>query len=68
MLVSRVVHCSPLASVERVNCQAVFLDTAGPFQLTMWKKMMHVLHTSEWTGPCRVLVLLLSASAPSAPR
>ncbi|TWW74632.1 Zinc-binding protein A33 [Takifugu flavidus] len=42
---NEVVHCSPFASVERVNCQTVFLDTAGPFQLIMWKKMMHVLHT-----------------------
>lgn len=42
----RVVHCKPFSSVERVNCQTVFLDTAGPFQLIMWKKMMHVLHTS----------------------
>lgn len=43
----RVIHCKPFSPVERVNCQTVFLDVAGPFQLIMWKKMMHVLHTSE---------------------
>lgn len=44
---SRVVHIKPFSPVERVNCQTVFLDVTGPFQLIMWKKMMHVLHTSE---------------------
>lgn len=43
------VHVKPFSPVERVNCQTVFLDVAGPFQLIMWKKMMHVLHTSELT-------------------
>uniref|UniRef100_A0A3Q3W9I8 Tripartite motif containing 47 n=1 Tax=Mola mola TaxID=94237 RepID=A0A3Q3W9I8_MOLML len=28
-----------------INCQTEFTDFSGPFQLIMWKKMMHVLHT-----------------------
>lgn len=45
----RVIHCKPFISLEPVNCQTEFTDFSGPFQLIMWKKMMHVLHTSEFT-------------------
>lgn len=45
----RVIHCKPFTSLEPVNCQTEFTDFSGPFQLIMWKKMMHVLHTSEFT-------------------
>lgn len=30
---------------EPVDCQTDFSEFSGPFQLIMWKKMMHVLHT-----------------------
>lgn len=32
-------------SFEPVDCQTDFSEFSGPFQLIMWKKMMHVLHT-----------------------
>lgn len=44
-----VIHCKPFMSLEPVNCAAEFTDFSGPFQLIMWKKMMHVLHTSKFT-------------------
>lgn len=45
----RVIHCKPFTSLEPVNCPTEFTDFSGPFQLIMWKKMMHVLHTSKFT-------------------
>ncbi|XP_076605787.1 E3 ubiquitin-protein ligase TRIM47 [Chaetodon auriga] len=42
---NEVIHCKPFSSLEQVNCQTEFTDFSGPFQLIMWKKMMHVLHT-----------------------
>lgn len=45
----RAIHCKPFTSLEPVNCQTEFTDFSGPFQLIMWKKMMHVLHTSKFT-------------------
>ncbi|XP_053187568.1 E3 ubiquitin-protein ligase TRIM47 [Scomber japonicus] len=42
---NEVIHCKPFTSLETVNCQTEFTDFSGPFQLIMWKKMMHVLHT-----------------------
>ncbi|KAG8007985.1 Zinc-binding protein A33 [Nibea albiflora] len=40
-----VLHCKLLTPLETVNCQTEMTDFSGPFQLIMWKKMMHVLHT-----------------------
>uniref|UniRef100_A0A3P8X0A1 Tripartite motif containing 47 n=1 Tax=Cynoglossus semilaevis TaxID=244447 RepID=A0A3P8X0A1_CYNSE len=34
-----------LTSLEPMPCQTDFTNFSGPFQLIMWKKMMHVLHT-----------------------
>ena len=45
---SRAIYCKPFSPVEPVNCPAEFIDFSGPFQLIMWKKMMHVLHTSKF--------------------
>ncbi|XP_034034184.1 E3 ubiquitin-protein ligase TRIM47 [Thalassophryne amazonica] len=42
---NKVVHLTPYTDLEPVNCQTDFTDFSGPFQLIMWKKMMHVLHT-----------------------
>ncbi|XP_068600097.1 E3 ubiquitin-protein ligase TRIM47 [Brachionichthys hirsutus] len=42
---SEIIHCKTFTPPERVNCQPEFTDFSGPFQLIMWKKMMHVLHT-----------------------
>ncbi|KAM3868763.1 E3 ubiquitin-protein ligase TRIM47 [Diretmus argenteus] len=39
------IHCKPFTSLEPVNCPSDWTDFSGPFQLIMWKKMMHVLHT-----------------------
>lgn len=39
------IHWKPFAALETVNIQTEFTDFSGPFQLIMWKKMMHVLHT-----------------------
>lgn len=40
-----IIHSKPFTSIEPVNCPTEFTDFSGPFQLIMWKKMMHVLHT-----------------------
>ncbi|KAK5858566.1 hypothetical protein PBY51_002697 [Eleginops maclovinus] len=40
-----ILHCKPFTSLDTVNCATEFTDFSGPFQLIMWKKMMHVLHT-----------------------
>lgn len=42
---NEVIHSKPFTSLETVNCQTEFTEFSGPFQLIMWKKMMHVLHT-----------------------
>ncbi|KAF3840914.1 hypothetical protein F7725_006776 [Dissostichus mawsoni] len=42
---NEVIHCKPFKSLDTVNCATEFTDFSGPFQLIMWKKMMHVLHT-----------------------
>ncbi|XP_056141285.1 E3 ubiquitin-protein ligase TRIM47 [Lampris incognitus] len=42
---NEVLHAKPLATLEPVNCPPDWTDFSGPFQLIMWKKMMHVLHT-----------------------
>lgn len=54
----RVIHCKPFKSLDTVNCATEFTDFSGPFQLIMWKKMMHVLHTSEFTTPCMFDIVL----------
>ncbi|XP_056298453.1 E3 ubiquitin-protein ligase TRIM47 [Pseudoliparis swirei] len=41
----KVLHCKPFPALDAVNCPAEFTDFSAPFQLIMWKKMMHVLHT-----------------------
>lgn len=42
-----VIHCRPFLAVDTANCPTEYTDFSGPIQLIMWKKMMHVLHTSE---------------------
>lgn len=42
---NELVHSKPSTTLEPLNCQTDFTDFAEPFQLIMWKKMMHVLHT-----------------------
>ncbi|KAM9343939.1 E3 ubiquitin-protein ligase TRIM17-like [Pholidichthys leucotaenia] len=42
---NEVIHCKTFTTFEPVSCQTDFTDFSGPFQLIMWKKMMHVLHT-----------------------
>ncbi|XP_061787326.1 E3 ubiquitin-protein ligase TRIM47 [Nerophis lumbriciformis] len=42
---NEVVHSKPFPDLEPVNYPTEFTDFSGPFQLIMWKKMMHVLHT-----------------------
>ncbi|XP_054610536.1 E3 ubiquitin-protein ligase TRIM47 [Dunckerocampus dactyliophorus] len=42
---NEVVHSKPFADLEPVNCPTEMMYFSGPFQLIMWKKMMHVLHT-----------------------
>ncbi|XP_063059412.1 E3 ubiquitin-protein ligase TRIM47 [Engraulis encrasicolus] len=43
------VYSSPFqcsnSNVQSSNCPADWYEFTGPFQLIMWKKMMHVLHT-----------------------
>ncbi|XP_061608329.1 E3 ubiquitin-protein ligase TRIM47 [Phyllopteryx taeniolatus] len=39
------VRSKPFVEVEPVSSPTEFTDFSGPFQLIMWKKMMHVLHT-----------------------
>ncbi|KAM8835498.1 E3 ubiquitin-protein ligase TRIM47 [Synchiropus picturatus] len=36
---------SRFPTLEPTNCQTEFTDFTGPFQLIIWKKMMHLLHT-----------------------
>ncbi|KAK3549935.1 hypothetical protein QTP86_016788 [Hemibagrus guttatus] len=36
-------------TVQAVNCPPDFTEFTGPFQLILWKKMMHVLHTIKYT-------------------
>uniref|UniRef100_A0A3P9M712 Tripartite motif containing 47 n=1 Tax=Oryzias latipes TaxID=8090 RepID=A0A3P9M712_ORYLA len=38
-------HVSGNTNLEPIMCPTEFTDFSGPFQLIMWKKMMHVLHT-----------------------
>ncbi|XP_029956057.1 E3 ubiquitin-protein ligase TRIM47 [Salarias fasciatus] len=38
------IHCKPFKPLEAVVCSADMPDFSEPFQLIMWKKMMHVLH------------------------
>ncbi|XP_028321906.1 E3 ubiquitin-protein ligase TRIM47 isoform X2 [Gouania willdenowi] len=42
---NEVIHSKPFMTLEPVNCSAEFSEFSRPFQLIMWKKMMHVLHT-----------------------
>ncbi|KAM6907384.1 E3 ubiquitin-protein ligase TRIM47 [Xenentodon cancila] len=42
---NKAIHSKSYMCLEPVNCQSDFTDFSGPFQLIMWKKMMHVLHT-----------------------
>ncbi|XP_057676365.1 E3 ubiquitin-protein ligase TRIM47 isoform X2 [Corythoichthys intestinalis] len=42
---NEVVHGKPFPEVEPEDSPTEFTDFSGPFQLIMWKKMMHVLHT-----------------------
>uniref|UniRef100_A0A1A8G451 Tripartite motif containing 47 n=1 Tax=Nothobranchius korthausae TaxID=1143690 RepID=A0A1A8G451_9TELE len=39
------IFCKRYSTLEPVDCPTNFTDFSGPFQLIMWKKMMHVLHT-----------------------
>lgn len=45
-------------SVTATNCPPDWTEFTGPFQLIMWKKMMHVLHTSEFPAFTTELLLL----------
>ncbi len=40
--------CHINVSVQASNSPPDFSEFTGPFQLIMWKKMMHVLHTSKY--------------------
>ncbi|CAL8280948.1 unnamed protein product [Arctogadus glacialis] len=39
------IQCKDFPPLEAVNCPSDWTDFSGPFQLIVWKKMMHVLHT-----------------------
>ncbi|KAK0133516.1 Zinc-binding protein A33 [Merluccius polli] len=39
------IHCKPFNTLESVHSTSDWTDFSGPFQLIVWKKMMHVLHT-----------------------
>ena len=48
---SRPLQVNP--SISSCNCPVDWTDFSGPFQLILWKKMMHVLYTSEFTTHTR---------------
>ena len=47
LLIHRPLQVNP--SISSCNCPVDWTDFSGPFQLILWKKMMHVLYTSEFT-------------------